>query len=509
MCGIVGFITSNKHARVAQNKFFSQALVLDVLRGFDSTGMFVVPSDVNVPVHYHKSADHAIDFTRHTEFHNYFGKDSAQMGEELWAAVGHNRAATIGSVTAENAHPFAEEYVTLVHNGTLISPNKLPLPMKDMEDVTVDSNALARNFSQFDAAKEVIPKIDGSFALVWHDLRDDSLNFARNHNRPLWFAKNRANNTLYFMSEKHMLIAVLERNNIQYSTPFTLPVGEMWTFYPNKGIEHKVTKVQLHKPAVSSGSWYGRGSYYGKSNYSTPKVVHTNLTPKKGKTKASYLNEVPVYKRDDKKILINKVWKPVPNIVQEALFDEYEILEDTVFGFIPTSVVWGGYKEGRISVRGHLPRFDCSGIIHCLTHDFWDKYSGEMWRVRGIGCFRNFHGSKLHLICALAEHPGDLRVGPGEDGDDESYYDQTASTSPEIVTQDSLAQEQEDKDTKNSIIEALKSGCICCGTAIHPASASSVIWVNGDVGKKDPVCLMCQEEYVAEFGEAVFLPYKA
>ena len=141
--------------------------------------------------------------------------------------VGHNRWATKGaSDLDENAHPFKEGAVTLVHNGSLRGQWRLP----DHEQFAVDSNNIAHAINEI-GIDETVSKLQGAFVLVWHDQRDQTLNFIRNDERPLYLAKL-STGTWFWASEKDMLLWILNRRKVKVTIveQFELPSGVQISF---------------------------------------------------------------------------------------------------------------------------------------------------------------------------------------------------------------------------------------------------------------------------------------
>ena len=206
MCGIVGVVCKNKIGLSKQNqKMFEQLLVIDSLRGTDSTGVFGVERKKGEEVFLHKQVGHGANFVTSD------GWDvmDSYIFSDMKCLVGHNRAATRGVVSDENAHPFHQGPIVLLHNGTLTAWQHL-LP-KTEHKISVDSEAIAYALSEADSWKEVLPKIEGAFAMVWYDLRDKTLRIATNGERPLWYAMS-VSGDLYFASEYEMLNLVAARN---------------------------------------------------------------------------------------------------------------------------------------------------------------------------------------------------------------------------------------------------------------------------------------------------------
>lgn len=254
MCGIVGVFNIERYAlSMPDHKFFRDALVMDTMRGWDSTGMYCIRARKagkdTAPVAYLKATDNGAEFVRSKQFN---AAVSLRAYNAEWSGlIGHNRAATKGSVSVPNAHPFMEGPITLVHNGTVHNVSDLP---HDLER-PVDSWLIAANLAAAGvdaAAVEILPHIRGSYALVWHDARDDSLNFVRNDSRPLHFAKAQYSNKLYFMSEGEMLNACLKRNTIQFENIYSLGAHTLLKFLPN-AVKPKATKfTDAPRPFVQS-----------------------------------------------------------------------------------------------------------------------------------------------------------------------------------------------------------------------------------------------------------------
>lgn len=192
MCGIVGYITTgDKEFENTRRGFLKYALMLDTLRGRDSTGVISVNKKFTV-----KSFKGTV-----TGYRMATDKKFDEQVPNGWCAIGHNRSATIGEVTLDNAHPFTFGQVTLVHNGTLARDgDSLPSYDKTLE---VDSMQIALSLSAVvpKKAHEVLAQINGDFCIVWTDRRDRSINMARNRGRPMHLGLNFDRTMLVFMSD--------------------------------------------------------------------------------------------------------------------------------------------------------------------------------------------------------------------------------------------------------------------------------------------------------------------
>lgn len=223
-----------------QQELFEEMLVCDSVRGDDSTGVFGVNKTGNVT--YIKLASHPYNLLKTSEYLAW-KQDSWHTGRIL---VGHNRKASTGGVSNENAHPFAFGPIVLVHNGIVDNFRSLVHHKeRTKHNVDVDSHAIALLFARNDPIK-VIPEIRGAFVFIWYNAAEKKLFFVRNTERPLSLVESEEG--IYFASEKGMLRWLLRRRSNNTEIAEFKP-GVILSLDENNVWENRPVKV-FEKPPV-------------------------------------------------------------------------------------------------------------------------------------------------------------------------------------------------------------------------------------------------------------------
>lgn len=202
MCGLVGVAGG---LTLQEEKMFKDLLIIDTIRGKDSTGVVGITSRNEVLTH--KKAEPAALMMRDQEYRNIHTR-------HLKAMLGHNRAATFGSVIDENAHPFQHGSIIGMHNGTLLSTFNLP----ENKLFEVDSDNIIYSIDVL-GIKETYSLLNGAAALVWWNSADDTLNFIRNNERSLFYTYT-VSGKLIWASETEMIELAAFRNKVDIIDTF-------------------------------------------------------------------------------------------------------------------------------------------------------------------------------------------------------------------------------------------------------------------------------------------------
>lgn len=201
-------------------------MLFNLPRGWDATGVLGVKEEWRAakkqPIVYtYKRALHYVDFMEQKGARRFMDKFN-----DFYYVIGHVRASTVGRDDDANAHPFIYGDISLVHNGTVY--NKAALEKADEE---VDSAYVAATMAK-KGEIETLEKLEGGYSLVWHNHKDDTLNFARNDKKPMAIAFAKGKNEMYYASEYRTLYAVLGRNDVEIEGPiFVTRPGIHYKFY--------------------------------------------------------------------------------------------------------------------------------------------------------------------------------------------------------------------------------------------------------------------------------------
>jgi len=234
MCGIYGFFgRAPKNERRKLAELMLKLAVVTLERGRHSTGYYARSDEHE---YYEKNAEPANTFYRNSELFVDAIKSSFMF-------VGHNRAASVGAITTENAHPFIGDNFVGVVNGTF---SKIFDIMSDVAfdkiEGETDSEAIIHEFDRHKTVNIPFLKKLKVYSIVLADRNSDKLYFMRDPQRPLVIADMRSTlGCRVFASTGEILETALAKagydpDNIDYfwTKSFCLYEGDIETGEVNK-----------------------------------------------------------------------------------------------------------------------------------------------------------------------------------------------------------------------------------------------------------------------------------
>jgi hypothetical protein len=271
MCGIFGILNLESTFSFKEKEVLAQAIITNSVRGLDSTGMLIVPKANKKEPKIIKKAVAGWDFVDFTKV-----KEDLVNYEQNLVMLIHNRAATKGTVSNKNAHPFNHGNIYLVHNGTLANSSQLTPSGMGLFDVDSDLITYLLSIHPY---TEVLPKLKGSYVLIWYNSEEECLYVYRNEERPIYFSKVKDKNILFFASESMMLSWLANRNGVElekilYPTAFKLLKFKNSIEYTTEVIEPEQEKVVIAKPpehgvqySISNLNTYYNSKTISKENF--------------------------------------------------------------------------------------------------------------------------------------------------------------------------------------------------------------------------------------------------
>ena len=251
MCGIVGVAGP---MGVKEDKVLKTLLTLDALRGIDSTGIAAIPRNGDVRVVKQVGNPYELFYTR--------GFDPA-LNRMNRAIIGHNRFATQGEINRRNAHPFDFDNLVGVHNGTLRNKHRL----LDANQFKVDSENLYYHI-EHEGLDSFLEIVDGAYALVWWNREEETLNFLRNKERPMWCVKSIDGKNMFWASEKWMIEVAVSREQINVGEYHWMMEDMHYKIQINDKSEMDKPVVSLaqakYKPPVFQQNWHAQGGATSK-----------------------------------------------------------------------------------------------------------------------------------------------------------------------------------------------------------------------------------------------------
>jgi predicted glutamine amidotransferase len=228
MCGLSGIYTTNISVR--EKKVFDALMTASNLRGSQGSGVITAHRDDRLM--YYKTLGNGVNLLNSKGFADLMDVNYTKSASTI---IGHTRAPTKGGTDKDAVHPHDAENVIGVHNGTLYRVNEKTIPMAESDSKAAYLDISERGIDAF------VQGAEGAYCLIWVNKDAKTLNFLRNSQRPLYFAKvghgiknNKTQKpiTIFWSSEKIFLEFALARENFRSEEYIIeeLPINTLVTY---------------------------------------------------------------------------------------------------------------------------------------------------------------------------------------------------------------------------------------------------------------------------------------
>jgi hypothetical protein len=460
MCGILGVINGEKgwHGLANLNDYMKQGAITGIFRGEDSTGMMQVGKNGAV-----KILKATVDGYYFAQQKNVIKALNA-VNENVLSVI-HHRAATRGSISYANTHPFDHEmpdgrYVVGVHNGTINQFKRT----EDGVNFDVDSDWLYYRIAKHGgpAALSEIGE-NGAYALVWYEQKEKKVFIAANTQRPIHWAQVKGKNVLLVASEAEMLYWLARRNSMELEKVLYPPKNSIWEFDPAGDLTAPIKHdIEVKKHVVVPQQVVHGHTREVKDRTGKDQIVNDSHGPVAlSGSRFSHLEEVEfVYSHHE----------PAGRWTQDT--------NSNVFGEIisATTDVAEAVISGVLSVTvENIARAEKILVKVVGIRTVTDKDTGEV--TKRVMCTTPFHMS-------MKEDTAQVK----EESEDSAPFE---NSSEDLVDIPTVVGPRGRPISVVKYMQLTKDGCALCQCDLRLKHASSILWV----ADRDPLCESCGKDY--------------
>lgn len=444
-----------------------QATLTGMLRGMDSTGLFQVNKKGGFGTY--KKGVSGDMFIGNKGAQRHYSKVT-----NSFATIIHNRAATRGEVSDDNAHPFIHwrdeegkakptHCVVGVHNGTLFGSH----PRKeDGREFDVDSDYLFYQICK-KGHLEALKEVSGSYALVWYE-NNWNLRIAVNEERPLYWGFVKGSNAMLIASEAGMMCWLAERNGIKLDEIVAPEKNHVYTFDVRGKVREFTTEAVPARtiiPVVGSFSNFPHGQRGVRRAATNPPA--TDGSP--GGSRYPTLRDFSMMPGDTAPFSVlgevKESQRTIHGMIEAPNGDPMSAIMHVVTPSIVRHLM--GCEFATVEVKSVYPEKETGEIVVVVGHPL---------EVVSTDDVRQLNVSQLDAFAELDdldtnqfEIPNNMVKGPGG----------------KPIT----------LKTFNTLTE---QGCIYCHQDCHAKDADKMDWVNMS---NDPLCMKCVDDLKARTNE--------
>lgn len=304
MCGLTGLLDVSTNGFAAKDvDLFEGLLLINSLRGRSSTGVFGVNKHKQADIHKVLGNPYNLDVTVLGDWFNN------RMLNRYWAVAGHGRFPTQGEITIQNAHPFQHGNITLMHNGTL---RNLPRLLKEHNKTfAVDSEMICWMVNEL-GIEDTIKEIEGAYALIWYDSTDDTYNFIRNQDRPLYYGVNTFNDQMVLGSEEHYVDWANSKTHKRFKEVKPVAIDSHYKVGREKNkfvVERKDIRKTYSYQGHHNTNYYGRGydDIWGRADDESPVLIPQSFKKKEDPPKRDTTKPTVICLQEDLHFEVNSV----------------------------------------------------------------------------------------------------------------------------------------------------------------------------------------------------------
>lgn len=484
MCGIVGMAgnLNTKH-----NKMFRDMLVFDTVRGSDSTGVAFRGVGLNGEVQVVKTVG-VIDGLYYTDKVGLVKTDFS-FNRIGMMYLGHNRAATVGKIKEDTAHPFKFGDITGVHNGTLWYYKDLVGHSTHETDSQCLINTIAEK--GIDATWR---SFRGAAAVVYWDEREQEINLIRNSERPLYIGVSAEKNALFWASEPWMIRVAADRNDVKLEKITNDKGNEVSNIvllredhiHRYKVTAHDFTEVEVRKvegPApfvqrkVENTNNGGRDSWAGRGNPGLQTRRSHQQPKQKDYTKVNHLWAEGFDKAGKESRGIEFKLVAVGSSETNG-----ELVEEWVTGQ-PVH-----YPAERIKIMT-TSRANFLDLVQHINKDVTFRTTNRMRvKVRADGN-KEWRISSACIARIKDEEPGpDTKVTVLYPRNNEPKQEVLPPPLHRIGNRGVGCSYVSEAEWTKHVQKVTGGTCVCCGDPVFSANSHEIYWLD----QRNPVCNVCQ-----------------